>query len=556
VQATIRWWIRPPTAVQTDTGVGGEVVGNYCTLNSLSSALTLVNGNLDFNKGSAADWKVAKSTFFVATGKWYWEVTVAAYSSGGQPIIFGIANDSSPLTGTDVDITAGLNGYFKDGQKRVNSTTSSYGASYTNGDVIGFAFDLDAGTLTAYKNGSSQGTLMSSITGSWTPAIGLYTGSTQLTSDSLSINFGQRPFAYTAPSGFKALCTANLPEPTIADGSTVMDVLLWTGNGSNPRSLTGLNFSPDLVWIKGRQTMPDGYPYDHTLFDTVRGASKDLRSNNTGSETTNNGYGYLDQFDSAGFRVTNGSTQDYYVNETDKTYVAWCWDAGSSTVTNTEGSITSQVRANASAGFSVVTYTGNGATASFGHGLNAAPELVIIKGRDFADSWHVYHKDVFSKYLRLNTSDSEVTNTAVYPSVPTSSVVNIGSDAGVNTNTKNLVAYCFAPVAGYSAYGSYTGNGSADGPFVYTGFRPKFVLIKRTDSTSQWAIKDSARDTYNAATQTLLPNLSNAEEANRNVDLLSNGFKWRGTDQDSNANGGTFIYLAIAESPFQYARAR
>jgi hypothetical protein len=232
-----------PTNYGTDTGAGGEVRGNYATLNPLSSALTLVNGNLDFNKGSAADWKVAKSTFFVATGKWYWEVTVAAYSSGTQPIIFGIANASSPLSGTDTDITTGLNGYFKDGQKRVNSTTSSYGASYTNGDVIGFAFDLDAGTLTAYKNGSSQGTLMSSITGSWTPAIGLYTGSTQLTSDSLSINFGQRPFAYTAPSGFKALCTTNLPTGSITTSGS------FTGNANADGPFVYLNGVPTAMTI-------------------------------------------------------------------------------------------------------------------------------------------------------------------------------------------------------------------------------------------------------------------------------------------------------------------
>jgi hypothetical protein len=552
----------PTNGSQVDTGAGGEVVGNYCTLNSLSSALTLVNGNLDFNKGSAADWKVAKSTFFVATGKWYWEVTVAAYSSGGQPIIFGIANDSSPLTGTDVDITAGLNGYFKDGQKRVNSTTSSYGASYTNGDVIGFAFDLDAGTLTAYKNGSSQGTLMSSITGSWTPAIGLYTGSTQLTSDSLSINFGQRPFAYTAPSGFKALCTTNLPEPVVAKPNEVMDVVTYTGDGSSSsRSITGLSFSPDFVWIKNRSSA-----YSHTLYDQIRGVGPDiaLASNTTGAEgslSDGSTFGYLSAFNSNGFSIVKGSDATSYVNGSGQAYVAWTWDAGSSTVSNTEGSITSQVRANASAGFSIATFTTNSSSgnATIGHGLGVAPKFVIVKSRNATYNWDIYHGGISNaKDGRLIFTTAAFTTSFVpFGGVDPTSTVFTLSQSFYGTGI-DCVAYCFAPVAGYSSFGSYTGNGSADGPFVYTGFRPRWIMWKKTNTSTDapWVIVDTARSSYNLAREYLLANASDAEASVDLIDVLSNGFKWRGTAPGGNASGDSYIYYAVAENPFQYARAR
>ena len=279
--------------------------------------------------------------------------------------------------------------------------------------------------------------------------------------DSASLNFGQRPFAYTAPSGFKALCTTNLPEPTIADGSTAMDVALYTGNGST-QTISGLNFSPDLVWIKNRANGLTA----HRLCDTVRGATKEIYSNETDAEATDaNG---LTAFTSDGFSV--GSSGG--VNGSSNGIVAWTWDAGSSTVTNTEGSITSQVRANASAGFSVLTWTGQTAAGTIGHGLGVAPSLIICKARSNAQSWGVYHKDTgINNYLLLDSTGASTAYSGIWgSSAPTSTVFGVPGNVGLNNNnTWTYVAYCFAPVAGYSSFGSYTGNGSAtDGPFVFT----------------------------------------------------------------------------------------
>jgi hypothetical protein len=365
------------------------------------------------------------------------------------------------------------------------------------------------------------------------------------TGGTLEANFGQRPFAYTAPSGFKALCTTNLPEPTIADGSTAMDVKLYTGNGST-QTISGLNFSPDLVWLKSRSS-----GYGSNLVDTVRGATNRLVSNATEAEATvTNG---LTAFTSDGFSL--GSYTETNVNT--GSMVAWTWDAGSSTVTNTEGSISSQVRANPGAGFSIVTYTGTGSALSFGHGLGVSPGLVIIKQRSADQYWAVGHSYDWTKILYLNTTDSAGGGTTAWSSAPSSTVINIGTSGYVNVNTGTFVAYCFAPVAGYSSFGIYTGNGLADGPFVYTGFRPRWVLVKNSSATGAWILLDSARDTYNVAGLTLTPDASTAESSNDSRwDFLSNGFKIRNTYGNQNNNTQTYIYAAFAEHPFATSRAR
>jgi hypothetical protein len=249
---------------------------------------------------------------------------------------------------------------------------------------------------------------------------------------------------------------------------------------------------------------------------------------------------------------------------TQHAFVAWTWDAGSSTVTNTAGSITSSVRANASAGFSVVTYTGNAtAGATIGHGLGVAPGMIIIKNRDDGGTyWVTYHSSLGgTKALALNLTDSVLTNSLPFNNTnPTSTVFSVGGGGAFsysnNQSSENHVAYCFAPVAGYSSFGSYTGNGSADGPFVYTGFRPRWIVFKRTSTTSNWSIFDTSRGTYNSNTPELTANTSNAEAAvSGRVDILSNGFKLR-ANIFPNDSATTFIYAAFAESPFSYSRAR
>jgi hypothetical protein len=559
----------PTNGSQTDTGVGGEVRGNYCTLNSLdkASGATLSNGNLDL-VGTGTAYQCTRATFGLTSGKWYWEQAMTSIYVNDIPVGISKLNASVSFIGSTADSW----GYdAPNGNKWTNNSSSAYGNTFTPGDVIGVAFDADNGKLWFSKNGTWQASgnpasgtnaaFTGLTSGPYFPAVAHYNSSSQF-----SLNFGQRPFAYTAPSGFKALCTTNLPAPLVTKPSTVMDVLLWTGNGSSTRSISGLAFSPEFVWFKARSAA-----YANQLYDVVRGSGsgKNLISNQTDSEGAgSSSFGYLSSFDSAGFSLAVGSDSTFqWGNQSSATYAAWCWDAGSSTVTNTQGSITStvSVRANATAGFSIVTYAGTGVASTVGHGLGAVPGLIIIKDRTSgAYNWQVYHSTfagtsntiVLNSTAAVDTGGSAVWNSTT----PTSTVFSIGTAVGVNTNGNNYVAYCFAPVVGYSSFGSYTGNGSSDGPFVYTGFRPRWVMVKASTSVSfgSWRIYDSARGSYNVIQQELYANLSNSEDAsNTIVDFLSNGFKLRsGAIDGYNGSGATIIYAAFAESPFNYARAR
>jgi hypothetical protein len=251
---------------------------------------------------------------------------------------------------------------------------------------------------------------------------------------------------------------------------------------------------------------------------------------------------------------------DVVYNENASTFVAWAWDAGSSTVTNTSGSISSQVRASATNGCSVVTYTGTGSNATVGHGLGVAPSLIIGKARSFTQVWVAGHTSIgWGNYLLLNATDASTSSANVWNNTaPTSTVFSLGTGTGLNTSSATYVAYCFAPVAGFSAFGSYTGNGSTtDNTFVFTGMRPRFVLLKRSDSTGNWVIWDAVRNSYNVANSIILPNTSAAEYSpDAKIDILSNGFKVRDNSSDSGTNAATYIYAAFAESPFKYSRAR
>ena len=543
-----------PTSYGTDTGVGGEVRGNYCTLNPVSArGTTLTNGNLDASVGGDAN--AGYGTIGISSGKWYWEVL---YVSGTNAMI-GIANTS---TGTGAWVNAYGWAYYEDGAKYTNNTRSAgYGASYAANAIISVALDMDAGTLTFYKNGASQGVAYSSLTGTMTPYLGNGGGAT-----AYSINLGQRPFAYTAPSGFKALCTQNLPTPTIGattatQAGKYFNAVTYTGNAANPRTITGVGFQPDWVWGKTRSTVAN-----NIVFDAVRGVSSTnapgLLTDTTGAEanyyTVNGG---VTAFTSDGFTASGGSTNSNF-NANGVTYVAWNWKANGSGSTNTAGSITSTVSANTTSGFSVVTYTGNGATgATIGHGLGVAPKMYIVKCRSTTGFWPVWHTSLYAQnqatYIALNyDSASNVYDGVFTTNGPTSTTFAIGSDINANGNT--YVAYCFAEVAGYSKFGSYTGNGSTDGPFVFTGMRPAYVLIKKTSAADEWFVWDSKRSTINQITGGYLaPNRTSAEGTTEAVmDLVSNGFKIRGTNTSWNLNGATYIFACFAESPFKYSLAR
>ena len=337
---------------------------------------------------------------------------------------------------------------------------------------------------------------------------------------------------------------------TINKSTDYFNTLTYSGNGSNPRTLTGVGFQPDWVWLKNRT---DGN--GHTLADAVRGANKTISSDGTDAEITDKSDGHLDAFTSDGFTVGAGSSGDARVNDGSHTYVAWNWKANGTGVSNTDGSITSTVSANTTSGFSIVSYTGTGANATVGHGLGVTPKVVIVKDRDSNENWQVYHGSISGMsgcYITLNNNDRFLTNiTNFWNGNHSSTIIDIGSNNGTNQSTNNLIAYCFAEKKGYSKFGTYTGHGNADGAFVHTGLKPSFVMVKNTSADENWIIFDNKRPGRNLTDALLKPSLSNAESTTGvKFDLLSNGFKARVSDAEGNSSGDTFIYMAFAEHPF------
>jgi len=565
-----------PTSYGTDTGAGGEVRGNYATANPLwkGASVTLANGNLDVSATSVGSRQGVIASIFVSSGKWYFEYIQNADSNSNLTV--GIADTSFNATNSYVGQTATTYGYTaRSNTKYNNNTGTSYGTgSSTNGDVLMCAFDLDNGKIYFGKNGTWYGSgdpvagtnaAFTGISGTYCPAYGHNATASQSTG--ITFNFGQRPFekwngsayvANTAPSGFKALCTQNLTTPTIGATSTTQadnyfDVGLVNGSASVDQTITTA-FAPDFYWSKNRNST-----VEHGLYNTIVGGNKYLSSNATTTETTTTAS--VVTFNSTGVSLKAGGS---IINDATRTYVGWLWRGGGTGVTNTAGSITSTVSANTTSGFSIVTYTGTGANATVGHGLGAIPAMIMVKNRDSgAIGGAVYHTSMgATKYLKLfqttTGSDPEATdNTAWNGSSPTfnTNVFSVGSLNRTNSS-QQMVAYCFAAVAGYSAFGGYTGNGSADGPFVYVGFRPAFVMLKAyIGSGENWGIYDKSRVGYNSSNYVLFPNLTNAEiAATTHIDLLSNGFKLRSSN--NNLSSYSYIYAAFAETPFKYSLAR
>ena len=385
-------------------------------------------------------------------------------------------------------------------------------------------------------------------------------------SRNVSANFGQRAWAYDAPAGFSALTTKNMPRLTGAAAAPQEHFKSVAYTAAGTVQAVDAGFTPDLVWIKGRNGYSTPNVMSSGIYDTVRGGGITLSSEANSVEynyaTHPNGDLAMD-FTATGF--TTPPVVNNNINYSGANYVAWMWKAGGAAVSNTAGSITSQVSANPTAGFSIVTYTGNGtAGATVGHGLGVAPNLIIWKKRGATSNWFVWSKSMdvatgVTGWLYLNAINAQQTSgsTNEYPTYkvdPTSTLITLngtGSSNGVNDSSATYVAYCFSEVPGYSKFGSYTGNGSADGTFVYTGFRPAWVMVKRTDVDNNWLIFDTERDVYNVAGLELFANLSNDENNNKpEFDMLSNGFKCRWTYAGSNASNGTYIYMAFAEKPF------
>ncbi|OJX80052.1 MAG: hypothetical protein BGO92_02990 [Magnetospirillum sp. 64-120] len=334
-----------------------------------------------------------------------------------------------------------------------------------------------------------------------------------------------------------------------------MDVLTYTGDGSALRLIGGLAFAPDLVWIKGRNQN-----YSHNLFDSVRGVEKVLTSNTTSADNFYLGNpGDLTAFGTNGFTIRQ--TTNYELNHLSDTYVAWCWKAGGTAVANTDGTIPSQVSANPTAGFSIITYTGSGVSgATVGHGLWAAPKFVIVKRRNGVGNWVCWHINLANNTILLNSTETQSQTDAWVPDPMTASAVKLGASTQQSTNISGAtyVAYCWAEIPGFSKFGSYTGNGSSDGPFVHCGFRPRWVLVKVTDAANDWTLLDSGRSPENPVDEVVYANLPNSEVVNgsHKIDFLANGFKIRSTDSYATINGSghTYIYAAFAEYPFGGAK--
>ena len=690
--------IDTPTNYEAASGNNG---GNYATFNPLvvvgTDSFGGTNGNLD----SSGSNRFSSSTIAVSSGKFYFETTV-----GAAGVTVGIWQP--PFVASAAPYEQTNYRYFgSDGKiyTQAGSTVASYN-TYTTGDVIGIALDMDNGKVFFSKNGTWQGSsdpaggtnaAASGLTGMWVFGVNHSGDATH------SANFGQRPFAFTPPTGFKSLCTTNLPDPTIADGSTAFDTVLYSGDGQTTQTVA-LPFAPGLVWQKKRSHVSA-----HYLLDAVRGFANDkaLASHDAEAEGVNSAFFTFSQ---SGSNITVGDYGTNTGNEwntSGRTYAVWTWDAGSSntsisagglnssfynqdqvwsnflsrntvsggsnlgsttdafngtiwsmsnatncgysndytgssitfaptsgtlvgqvvklyqrirpstvTVNGTAATITtsgntrictvdlgspqnitsvvttattigetnafsyievdgkllidsgvslsgltqyptiaSTVRANQSAGFSIVSYTGNGtAGATIGHNLNAVPKWIITKCSSNNENWRVYTETTGNtQSLFISTNEAPNSSANYWNSTsPTSSVFSVGNDSGANNNGYTYIAYCFAPVEGYSAFGSYTGNGDADGPFIYTGFRPKFILRKQTNSAQHWHIADAERDPENPSDSWLFPNLSDAEgsgDIDRYTDILSNGFKIRSAYSYHNQSGSTYIYAAFAEHP-------
>ena len=533
-----------PTLTDEDTS-------NFATWNPLPpESESYSSGNLDLT-GTSISNRIARTTVASNTGKFYWEYTIT--SASNTFFLIGVASLSATASG---GVPSGNSVFYRhdNGYKYVNGTASSYGASWTTGDVIGVALDLDANTVVFYKNNTSQGSISLSAD-TYTPSVITNAASFH----ALSLNCGQRPFAYTPPTGYKKLNTYNLPDSTIADGSQYMNTVLYTGDGDvTSHPITGVGFSPDWIWIKRR----DG-ANSHQTYDSVRTLGYVLSTDKTNAEADETSK--FVSIDSDGFTIKSNAGSHNLLNAT---YVAWNWrGSDSSAVSNTDGTITSTVSANTDSGFSVVTYSGNGTNgATVGHGLGSAPKMVIVKQRNGSTySWTVHHDSLTSGYvIALESTSAQFSRpTAFNSTAPNANTFTLGTDLGTNSSGGTYVAYCFAEVEGYSKSGSYTGNGSTDGPFVYTGFRPAFVMYKRTDNGTagkDWVMMDTTRSTYNVIGTLLTANTANQESyygsASYYVDFLSNGWKHRATGSAGNASGGTYIYMAFAENPFKHSLAR
>tara|TARA_R100000388_G_scaffold92267_1_gene75107 strand:+ start:118 stop:2571 length:2454 start_codon:yes stop_codon:yes gene_type:complete len=575
-----------PTNVTTHDVVPDSPTNNFATLSALSnSGMTLSEGSLRVTTGSTT--LVICSTMAVnASGqKFYFEARANSVGNGTaigivKASVGGTRNYSYAQTGSIY--YSGTSGAIF---SNITGATEVSGASYTDSDVIGVAVDGVNGTVQFFKNGVSQGTVTEATIGT-EDYLAYFVNASTSGSSAVQFNFGQDStfsglesvasnadengigaFHESVPSGFLALCTKNFAEPSITPldddlPEDYFDTQLWTGNGSS-QSISSYQFAPDWIWIKERNSSSS-----HYVVDRVRGLNATLQTNSGGVEFENTVN--VTSFDSNGFTLGSGGT----TNQNNNTFVGWSWLAGGASSSNSAGDITSTVSANTEAGFSIVGYTGDGtsATRTIGCGLTKKPDMVILKNRtedNVTDAWFVWQKSFGtaspSKYMTLFNTDTVAASNVFVDSSFSDNNGNAlfavaGSYNGVNKTGTTYITYCFHEVDGYSKFDSYQGNGLDDGTFVFTGFRPAWVMLKRSSSgvNASWVILDKERDPINPTSRGIFPNSTTTEASStlRNVDFLSNGFKLRTDHNNINGGGGIYIYMAFAEMPVKYSNAR
>jgi len=558
---------------------------NFCTWNPLVTYVgwpdpyTMSEGNLKVVTGVDALSNIFGTMATGATGKWYAEFLVldsqqrqGVGATSDLNATQDRANNFGNLTGSRDFGYAGQSGLF-----HINGGNSAYGDAFSNGDIIAIAINLDDNEVNFYRNNVAQGvkTIIAS-------SAGYVIGVTNISSGynmTMAANYGQDSsfagektaqgnqdanaigdFYYAPPTGFLAVCTSNLPDPEIALPTDHFNTVLYTGTDvSAGRAITGVGFQPDFVWSKSRSIV-----FNHLVEDSVRGSNKTIRPDENSIQDTDHIAGYLTSFDSDGYTTVAGTTNNSRYNDTSVTYVSWNWKAGGApSVTNSAGSIESEVSANTTAGFSIVTFENNNTTgATVGHGLSQAPDMMFLKLYTAAYSWNVYSSGMDATapedyYMELNNTSARADSAADAwnDTPPSATVFTLGAEGSNAVGGEDVVAYCFHSVEGYSKIGSYEGNGSLDGAFIYTGFRPAFVITKSIDSTSDWQMFDEKRVGYNVDNYELEANDSAVEDTSTEfIDIVSNGFKNRDTTDPNVAE--TYIYLAFASSPFKTSNAR
>jgi len=558
-------WTPANLSVSSDFSTNDSFVdtptANYATLNPLqgrgtdsgeSGTLpTFTQGNLYVSGGQTNDR--IRGTIGLKlgdVGKYYFEIKAVGTPGGSNCI--GLQDEYNKPSTQAAGYLAHWS-YSSGNDLPYKESGSNPG--WTAGDILGVAINTGTSKVTWYKNNTSAGVsdLSSSSMEYVFPYIQANSGI------AFAANFGGNgSFNYTPPADHVPITVQNLSDPTIADPTEHFNTVLYTGNNGT-QSITGVGFQPDLVWIKDRESASPG----HIVTDAVRGAGKAFFPNNNAQEDTNAAAGYLSAFGSDGFTVTDGSGSAARVNSSND-FFSLNWKAGGSASSNGNGTLTSSVSVNATAGFSIATYTGDnaGGNSTVGHGLGVAPEVVLIKRRDSSGDWIVGHDGLATnaftntKFLKLHDNAAVFTNSLVWGAQPTSTVVQITTGSGasnLNASGGTYAMYSFVSVAGYSKFGSYLGNANADGPFVYTGFKPAFMIAKNSATTNYWRMWNNKSAPVNPVATGQYPNDPAVEDApvNWTVDWLSNGFKVRNDDSEMNGSGNIIIYMAFAEAPFK-----